>query len=71
MNLTAPRDGIRFRCSVQPTGETHPGCQFSAIVSGPDRVVHVALAASREQAWSVALAALRGMIALARVRNLP
>jgi hypothetical protein len=41
------------------------------VVVAGSGVLHEAIATSREQAWSIALATLRGMIALERIRNLP
>ena len=69
MNRT--ESATRFRvCVSEADSEASPSYRFAAAVSGPDRIAHVAFAPTREQAWSLALATLRGMIALERLRKL-
>lgn len=74
MNRTEP--GIRYRVSIAPITEplampldnttaTHHWCVESEYCG----FGHSGIAKSRADAWQLALATLRGMIALARIRK--
>lgn len=70
MNRAAPADAIRFRVAISEAQDAEPRYRFAAAISGPNGIAHVHFAPSRDQAWSIALATLRGMIALDRLRKL-
>lgn len=60
----------RYRVAIAEQTEASPRFRFSATVGGPSGMVRVAFAPTRGQVWSLALATLRGMIALERLRKL-
>lgn len=61
--------GIRFRLSVMPAVQP---CAYShtwLVTDESQRMEQLGFANSREVAWKLALATLRGMIALSRIRK--
>lgn len=69
MNRTA--HPCRFAVTVRPTDASPGNTHLWDVDDHVARMSHCGYAPSREVAWTLALSALRGMIALARVRNLP
>lgn len=60
---------IRFRVSIMPSDLP---CAYShtwLVTDELERMDQIGFAHSREAAWKLALATLRGMIALARIRK--
>lgn len=64
--------GIRYRVSIEPIAVPF-GIGYAThrwtVADAEQRLEHGGIAKSRADAWQLALATLRGMIALARIRK--
>jgi len=60
--------GIRYRVSIEPIEHPHYSHRWF-VVDDIARHNQIGFATSRAAAWKLALATLRGMIALARIRK--